>query len=66
MIARDLLPKDLPHRFENLSDQPDKVVCVQSPAGMEELFEHPCLLAKSGPPNPVKIKELTEKVAPTV
>jgi hypothetical protein len=27
-----LLPKGLPHRFQNLSDKPGKVLCVQSPS----------------------------------
>jgi len=40
-----LLPKGLPHRFQNLSDKPGKVLCVQSPSGMEEFFEHMSLLA---------------------
>jgi mannose-6-phosphate isomerase-like protein (cupin superfamily) len=35
-----LLPKNLPHRFQNLSERPGKVLCVQSPGGVEEFFEH--------------------------
>jgi len=34
-----LLPKGLPHRFQNLADRPGKVLCVQSPSGIEEFFE---------------------------
>jgi mannose-6-phosphate isomerase-like protein (cupin superfamily) len=56
-----LLPKDLPHRFQNLSERPGKVLCVQSPGGVEEFFEHMSVLAKNGPPDPAKIRELTEK-----
>jgi mannose-6-phosphate isomerase-like protein (cupin superfamily) len=55
-----LLPKNLPHRFQNLSVQPGKVLCVQSPGGVEEFFEHMSLLAKAGPPDPAKIRELTK------
>jgi uncharacterized RmlC-like cupin family protein len=43
-----LLPKGLPHRFQNLSDTPGKVLCVQSSSGIEEFFEHMSLLAKAG------------------
>jgi hypothetical protein len=35
-----LLPKNVPHRFQELSDQPVKIRCVQSPGGVEEFFEH--------------------------
>jgi len=27
-------------RFQNLSAKPGKVLCVQSPSGIEEFFEH--------------------------
>jgi mannose-6-phosphate isomerase-like protein (cupin superfamily) len=56
-----LLPKNLPHRFQNLSDDPGRILCVQSPGGVEEFFEHMSLLAKAGPPDVEKIKELTER-----
>ena len=56
-----LLPKGLPHRFQNLADRPGKVLCVQSPSGIEEFFEHMSLLAEAGPPDPNKMKELADK-----
>jgi len=56
-----LLPKGLPHRFQNLSEIPGKVLCVQSPGGVEEFFTHMSLLVKEGPPDPAQVKELTEK-----
>ena len=56
-----LLPKGLPHRFQNLADRPGKVLFVQSPSGIEEFFEHMSLLAEAGPPDPNKMKELADK-----
>jgi len=56
-----LLPKGLPHRFQNLSDKPGKVLCVQSPSGIEEFFEHMSLLAEAGQPDLQKMKELADK-----
>jgi uncharacterized RmlC-like cupin family protein len=56
-----LLPKGLPHRFQNLSDKPGKVLCVQSPSGIEEFVEHMSLLAKAGPPDLERMKELAGK-----
>jgi len=56
-----LLPKELPHRFQNLSDKPGRILCVQSPAGVEEFFEHMSLLAKTGELDQRKIGELTRK-----
>jgi hypothetical protein len=49
-------------RFLNLSDKPGKVLCVQSPSGIEELFEHMSLLAHAGPPDPNKMKELSRQI----
>lgn len=43
-----LLPKGLPHRFQNLSDKPGKVLCVESPSGIEEFFEHMACWRKLG------------------
>ncbi len=56
-----LLPKGLPHRFQNLSEKPGKVLCVQSPSGIEEFFEHMSLLAEAGPPDVDKMKALADK-----
>ena len=56
-----LLAKNLPHRFQNLSDEPGKVLCVQSPGGVEEFFEHMNVLARARPPHAAKIRELAER-----
>jgi hypothetical protein len=56
-----LLPKDLPHRFQNLSDQAGRVLCVQSRGGVEEFFERINVLSeKAASPDPKKIRELAE------
>ena len=54
------LPNGLPHRFQNLSDKPGKVFCVQSPSGIEDFFEHMSLLAEAGQLGPQKVKELAD------
>jgi mannose-6-phosphate isomerase-like protein (cupin superfamily) len=56
-----LLPKDLPHRFQNLTDRPGKLLCVQSPAGIEEFFEHLSLLATDGGADPARLTELARR-----
>ena len=54
-----LLPKDLPHRFQNLSDQAGRVLCVQSRGGVEEFFERINVLSeKAASPDPKKIREM--------
>ena len=40
--------------------KPGKVLCVQSPSGIEEFFEM-SLLAAAGAPDPDKMKELADK-----
>jgi mannose-6-phosphate isomerase-like protein (cupin superfamily) len=56
-----LLPKGLPHRFQNMSKQPGKLLCIQSPSGVEEFFEHMSVLAQEGAPDPEKMQQLTTK-----
>src|ERR1700751_5362393 len=56
-----LLPKGLPHRFQNLSKQPGKVLCIQSPSGVEEFFEHMSILMLDGPPGTEKMQQLATK-----
>jgi mannose-6-phosphate isomerase-like protein (cupin superfamily) len=56
-----VLPKGLPHRFQNLSKHPGKVLCIQSPSGVEEFFEHMSVLAKEGPPDAERVHELATK-----
>ena len=56
-----LLPKNLPHRFRNVTDRPGKLLCVQSPAGVEEFFEHLSLLAKDGGADLARLTQLARR-----
>jgi mannose-6-phosphate isomerase-like protein (cupin superfamily) len=56
-----LLPKGLPHRFQNVSRYPGKLLCIQCPSGVEEFFEHMSVLAEEGAPDAEKIHQLTTK-----
>ena len=56
-----LLPKGLPHRFQNVSKRPGRILCVQSPSGVEEFFEHMSVLARESAPDPEKVHQLTTK-----
>ncbi len=56
-----LLPKGPPHRFQNLSDKPGRILTIRSPGGVEVFFEHLSALAEGGPPEPQKLEELTER-----
>jgi len=33
------IPANAPHRFQNTSDQPTRLLCIGSPAGVEEFFK---------------------------
>ena len=33
------IPANAPHRFQNISDQPVRLLCICSPAGQEEFFQ---------------------------
>lgn len=57
-----LLPKDLPHRLRNLSTRPGKILCVQSPGGVEEFFEHLSVFAHEALPlDLTRLAELAER-----
>jgi mannose-6-phosphate isomerase-like protein (cupin superfamily) len=57
-----LLPKNLPHRFQNVSQRPGRVLCVQSPGGVEEFFEHMSVFANElRPLDLTKMQELAER-----
>jgi mannose-6-phosphate isomerase-like protein (cupin superfamily) len=57
-----LLPKNLPHRFENLSNRPGKILCIHSPAGVEHFFEHLSVFGKEARPIDVtKMNELAKR-----
>jgi mannose-6-phosphate isomerase-like protein (cupin superfamily) len=56
-----LLPKNLPHRFMNISPVPGKLLCIQSPGGVEEFFAHLSALAEGGKPDLDQVRLLTEK-----
>ena len=46
-----LLPKGLPHRFQNISEKPGRLLCVPSPSGVEQFFEHMSALNEEGLPD---------------
>jgi mannose-6-phosphate isomerase-like protein (cupin superfamily) len=56
-----LLPKGLPHRFQNISEKPGRLLCVQSPSGVEQFFEHMSALNEEGLPDPERLHQLTAK-----
>src|ERR1700757_4197519 len=56
-----LLPKGLPHRFQNVSAKPGRLLCVQSPSGVEQFFEHMSALNEEGLPDQERLHQLTAK-----
>ena len=56
-----LLPRDVPHRFRNVSDRPGRLLGIVSPGGFEAFFEHMSVLAADGPPDPEKARALADR-----
>ena len=56
-----LLPRGIPHSLRNAASADARVLCVQSPAGVEAFFEHLSVLARDGRPDPVKLRALMER-----
>jgi mannose-6-phosphate isomerase-like protein (cupin superfamily) len=56
-----LLPRGVPHAFRNATSDTARVLCIQSPAGVEGFFEHLSVLAKDGRPDPAKVDALMQK-----
>jgi mannose-6-phosphate isomerase-like protein (cupin superfamily) len=56
-----LLPRGVPHSFSNVGPAAARLLCIQSPAGVEAFFAHLSVLTDDGRQDPVKIKELAER-----
>ena len=65
------VPANAPHRFENKSDRPTRLLCICSPAGQEEFFAEvgiPVATRTTAPPKlgetaPAKFKAKSEALA---
>lgn len=57
------LPRDVPHTFANLSDEPLWAIGVTSPAGLESMFAEQAeyFSALNGPPDPQRIGEIGDR-----
>jgi quercetin dioxygenase-like cupin family protein len=56
-----LAPREIPHTFRNIGSGPSKVLVIATPAGIEKFFEELSELAKQGPPDIEKVKEIAER-----
>jgi quercetin dioxygenase-like cupin family protein len=56
-----LAPREIPHAFRNIGSGPSKVLVIATPAGIEKFFEELSELAKQGPPDIEKVKEIAER-----
>ena len=56
-----LLPRGIPHSLRNAGSVTARLLCIQSPAGVEAFFEHLSVLAKDGRPDPVRLRALMER-----
>jgi len=54
-----LLPRDVPHCFQNIGDKAGKMVVICQPAGLELFFEEASTI--QGPPDPAKLGPLAKK-----
>jgi quercetin dioxygenase-like cupin family protein len=54
------VPRDVPHAFENVGNQPGRILGMMTPAGYEQFFEELAHLPP-GPPDPAKFQEIFEK-----
>ena len=53
-----LAPREIPHTFRNIGSGPCKVLVIATPAGIEKFFEELSQLAKQGPPDIERVKEI--------
>ena len=51
----------LPHRFQNISEKPGRLLCMQSPSGVEQFFEHMSVLNEKGLSDQERLHQLTAK-----
>ncbi len=54
------VPRDVPHAFENVGNQPGRVLGILTPGGYEQFFEELAQLPP-GPPDPAKFQEIFER-----
>jgi quercetin dioxygenase-like cupin family protein len=54
-------PREIPHSFQNINSVPAKVLILATPAGIEKFFEELSQLAKQGPPDIEKVKEIAQR-----
>lgn len=54
-------PREIQHTFRNVSAGPGKVLIIVTPAGIEKFFEELHELAKPGPPDLGRVKELAAR-----
>lgn len=61
-VAGDLvwLPREVPHTFANLGDEPVRALGVTTPAGLEGMFEEQAryFAGLEGPPDPERIRQI--------
>ena len=53
------LPRDIPHRFQNVGDKAGKMLVICQPAGIERFFEEVSTI--QCPPDPAKIGPVAQK-----
>jgi quercetin dioxygenase-like cupin family protein len=56
-----LLPRGVPHALRNATGAAARLLCVQSPAGVETFFEHLSALGEAGRPDPAEVESLMER-----
>jgi quercetin dioxygenase-like cupin family protein len=54
------VPRDVPHAFENIGNQPGRILGIMTPGGYEKFFEELAQLPP-GPPDRAKFQEIFEK-----
>jgi quercetin dioxygenase-like cupin family protein len=54
------VPRDVPHAFENVGNQPGRILGIMTPGGYEKFFEELAQLPP-GPPDPAKFQEIFAK-----
>jgi quercetin dioxygenase-like cupin family protein len=54
------VPRDVPHAFENVGNQPGRILGILTPGGYEQFFEELARLPP-GPPDQAKFQEIFEK-----
>ena len=59
------VPANAPHSFRNVSDRPARLLCLCSPAGLEEFFESvgDPVAGRTAPPPNLSEAELAERMA---